>query len=76
MGGGGGPDKALAGKIADLRQMANEQDVDPLIAIDGGINPTTFPVARDMGADMIVSGSATFKAGFSVADNLRNLVGE
>jgi ribulose-phosphate 3-epimerase len=73
--GGGGPDKALASKIADLRAMAQEQNVDPLIAIDGGINARTYPVARDMGAHIIVSGSAVFAAGSSIASNLEKLSG-
>ena len=72
--GGGGPDKALEGQINDLRQMARDQGVEPLIAIDGGINAKTFPIARRMGADIIVSGSATFKSDATVADNIKEML--
>ena len=67
---GGAPDQVIADKIAELKAMAKEQGVDPLIAIDGGINASTFSIARDMGADIIVSGSATFKAGATLKQNL------
>ena len=68
---GGAPDEVVADKIAELKVMAKEQGVDPLIAIDGGISVSTFPIARKMGAHVIVSGSATFKAGASVRDNIK-----
>ncbi|WP_319498527.1 ribulose-phosphate 3-epimerase [uncultured Cohaesibacter sp.] len=67
---GGAPDVVVADKIAELKVMAGEQGVDPLVAIDGGITISTFPVARAMGAHVIVSGSATFKAGATVKQNL------
>lgn len=71
---GGGPDQMIADKIAELKSMAEEQGVSPLIAIDGGINATTFAVARAMGADIIVSGSATFKSGATVMQNLQQML--
>lgn len=67
---GGAPDEAIADKIVELKAMAEGQGVDPLIAIDGGINAKTFAIAAAMGAHIIVSGSATFKTGNSVAQNL------
>ncbi|WP_319411635.1 ribulose-phosphate 3-epimerase [uncultured Cohaesibacter sp.] len=67
---GGAPDAVIADKIAELKQMAREQGVDPLIAIDGGITDVTYPLACQMGADIIVSGSAIFKAGATIAQNL------
>ncbi|WP_370675710.1 ribulose-phosphate 3-epimerase [Pleomorphomonas sp. PLEO] len=70
---GGVPDAALGRKIERLRQLATEAGVDPLIAIDGGITEATIGVAASFRPDMIVSGSAVFKAGASIADNLNGL---
>ena len=67
---GGAPDQVIADKVTELKAMAKEQGVEPLIAIDGGINAATYSIAREMGADIIVSGSATFKAGATVKQNL------
>jgi ribulose-phosphate 3-epimerase len=33
-----------------------------LISVDGGINPSTAPLAREAGADVLVAGEAFFKA--------------
>lgn len=70
---GGAPDAALGRKIAQLRQLAAANGADPLIAIDGGITEATIPVAAGFGPQVIVSGSAVFKAGASIADNLDGL---
>lgn len=70
---GGAPDAALGRKVERLRQLAAEAGTDPLIAIDGGITEATIGVAAGFHPDMIVSGSAVFKAGASVADNLLGL---
>lgn len=71
--GGGAPDEVLAGKINAFRKMAQEAGVEPLISIDGGIKAQTYPIAAAMKPDMIVSGSAVFKAGQTVAENLAEL---
>ncbi|MDD7908833.1 MULTISPECIES: ribulose-phosphate 3-epimerase [Pseudovibrio] len=70
---GGSPNEATAEKVKAIRTMAREAGVDPLVCIDGGITPTTFPMAAAMQADIIVSGSAVFKSGKSIADNLKSL---
>jgi ribulose-phosphate 3-epimerase len=70
---GGAPDAALGRKVAQLRKIAAEVGADPLVAIDGGITEATIPVAAGSKPDIIVSGSAVFKAGSSVADNLAGL---
>lgn len=70
---GGAPDAALGRKAERLRQLAVETGTDPLIAIDGGITEATIGVAACFLPDIIVSGSAVFKAGASIADNLDGL---
>ncbi|PIO99696.1 ribulose-phosphate 3-epimerase [Pleomorphomonas carboxyditropha] len=70
---GGAPDAALGRKVERLRRLAGEAGADPLIAIDGGITEATIGVAAGFRPDIIVSGSAVFKAGASVADNLEGL---
>jgi ribulose-phosphate 3-epimerase len=72
--GGGGPDVALTDKIALVRKMAAELGVDPLLCVDGGITPETYPRVAALAPDVIVSGSALFKKGASVTENLRALV--
>ncbi|MBV7379877.1 ribulose-phosphate 3-epimerase [Maritimibacter dapengensis] len=51
----------MTAKIARLREMIGDRDV--LIEIDGGVDPTTAPLAVDAGADVLVAGSAVFKGG-------------
>lgn len=70
---GGAPDAALGRKVAQLRQIAAGIGADPLVAVDGGITEATIPVAAGFKPDIIVSGSAVFKASASVADNLAGL---
>jgi ribulose-phosphate 3-epimerase len=45
------------GRIARLRELL---PVDTRVQVDGGINGETLVVARDAGADLLVSGSAIF----------------
>ncbi|HEU0247085.1 MAG TPA: ribulose-phosphate 3-epimerase [Gaiellaceae bacterium] len=45
------------GRIARLRELL---PVDTRVQVDGGINGDTLVVARDAGADLLVSGSAIF----------------
>lgn len=70
---GGAPDAALGRKVERLRQVAAEAGVDPLVAIDGGITEATIGIAAGFQPDIIVSGSAVFKAGATIADNLSGL---
>lgn len=70
---GGSPDAALGRKVERLRQLAAEAGRDPLIAIDGGITEATIGIAAGVRPDMIVSGSAVFRKGASIADNLAGL---
>lgn len=70
---GGSPDAALGRKVERLRRLAAEAGRDPLVAIDGGITEATIGIAADVRPDVIVSGSAVFKKGASIADNLAGL---
>lgn len=69
---GGAPDAALGRKIERLRRLASESGADPLIAVDGGITEATIGTAAGFRPDIIVSGSAVFKAG-AIAANLEGL---
>lgn len=70
---GGSPDAALGRKVERLRRLAAEAGRDPLVAIDGGITEATIGIAAGVRPDVIVSGSAVFKKGASIADNLAGL---
>ena len=45
-----------------IEDVRNEKGVNPIIEVDGGINTETAPLAVKAGADMLVAGSAFFKA--------------
>ena len=50
-------------KVTALRERLNEINPDCDIELDGGISPTTAPVAIAAGANVLVSGSAVFGHG-------------
>ena len=47
-------------KLEHLMEMCKEQNVQPLIQVDGGITAETAPLVKDAGANVIVAGSAVF----------------
>ena len=49
-------------KLRALRQMLAEVHSDCLLEVDGGVDLTTAPVCKENGADVLVTGSAYFKA--------------
>jgi ribulose-phosphate 3-epimerase len=49
-------------KVSALRDLRAEKDYSFLIAVDGGINAQTAEAARKAGSDVLVTGSAFFKA--------------
>ena len=49
-------------KVRVLRQSIDEQGLDTVIEIDGGISPDTIAQAAAAGCDAFVAGSAVFKA--------------
>lgn len=53
---------ATMGKIEKLRAMIDKAGLDTLIEIDGGVNKDNVASLLNAGADMVVAGSAVFKA--------------
>ena len=53
---------AAAGKIAAIRAEAERRGLSPDIEVDGGINPETAPLCVRAGANVLVAGSAVFRA--------------
>ncbi len=49
-------------KIETLRDIREENNYHYIISVDGGINDKTSKLAKDAGADMVVSGSYVVKA--------------
>jgi ribulose-phosphate 3-epimerase len=49
-------------KVRALRKIREEEKLDFLIEVDGGINRSTIGAALDAGAEVIVAGSAIFGA--------------
>ena len=49
-------------KVRKIKQLCASAGVDPIIEVDGGINVETAPLAVHAGANMLVAGSAFFKA--------------
>ena len=59
-------------KIRRLRRMIDEQNLDVLIQVDGGVATDTVGDIAAAGADVLVSGSGLFN-GKPVAENVRRL---
>ncbi len=49
-------------RIAALREEIDRRGLDTVIQVDGGINPETAKLVRDAGVDVIVAGTAVFRA--------------
>ena len=49
-------------KVAQIRQYINERKPDCELEVDGGVNTTTGKVCINAGANVLVAGSAYFKA--------------
>ena len=47
-------------KLERLMELCKEQNVQPLIQVDGGITPETAPFVTAAGANVLVAGSAVF----------------
>lgn len=50
-------------KIRMLRKMINEQGLDTMIEVDGGVNTENAASLFEAGADILVAGNAVFKSG-------------
>ena len=57
-------------KIRRLRQMLNAAGSDAYLEVDGGVKASNVGMVVEAGANVIVAGSAIFKGGHSVADNV------
>ena len=64
--------REMLDKIRELRKISDEQGLDLLIEVDGGIKPETIRGALEAGANVFVAGSAVFKG--NIADNVRTLL--
>ncbi len=51
----------MTAKVRQLREMIGDRPVH--IEIDGGVDPSTAPLVRAAGADVLVAGSAVFRGG-------------
>ena len=58
-------------KVKKIRKFIDEEGIDTIIQIDGGINVETAPLALDAGVDILVSGSGVFRG--NVEENIKNL---
>ncbi len=58
------------GKIRRLRHILDEHGLKTPIAVDGGIDTTTAPLAVDAGARVLVAGSSIYNRKASVAQNI------
>ena len=49
-------------KLKKLREMLDEVNPGCMLEVDGGVDLTTAPVCKENGAEVLVAGSAYFKA--------------
>ena len=65
-------------KVADVKRMATEANVKPLIQVDGGVDAKTIKLCADAGANVFVVGSAFFgkEDRKAAADALHAALGE
>ena len=60
-------------KVRRMKEMLNDKKLTIPIAVDGGINPQTAPLAAKAGATVLVAGSSIFNGTASVAENIAAL---
>jgi ribulose-phosphate 3-epimerase len=60
-------------KIKRLKKMLDKKNLRIPIAVDGGINPQTAPLAAKAGARILVAGSSVFNSNAPVAENIVSL---
>ncbi len=60
-------------KVRELRAMADELGLDTIIEVDGGVSAQNAALLFDAGAEVLVAGSAVFKAADPEAEVLRIL---
>ena len=57
-------------KVRRLKKMLDEKNLRIPIAVDGGIDPQTAPLAAKAGARVLVAGSSIFNSNAPVAENI------
>lgn len=62
-------------KVRQVRLMCEERGLNPIIEVDGGVNEETAPLVTAAGANLLVAGSAFFKAA-DAGKFVRTLKGE
>jgi len=70
---GWGGQRFLSSQLDKIRRLGSEirrRALKATIAVDGGIDPTTAPLAVEAGARILVAGSSIYNQRASVADNL------
>ena len=60
-------------KISGIREMSNNQCVQPFIQIDGGITKETLPGAHQAGVNVFVSATAIFKHPKGIKEAVKEL---
>ncbi len=58
-------------KIRDLRQKAQEMDLQLNIGVDGGVTLDNISTIRDAGANFFIAGSAVFKPEDRIGENVQ-----
>ncbi len=58
-------------KITNLRKHIDDEGMDVIIQVDGGINTETARIALNAGAEILVAGSAVFRG--NIEENINNL---
>lgn len=61
-------------RIRQARQMADEQDINLDIQVDGGVGQDNVHVVLEAGANVVVSGSAVFHG--DITDNVRRFMAQ
>jgi ribulose-phosphate 3-epimerase len=65
--------KSQVAKIKKLKSQLDEGSFEARIAVDGGVDPHTAPIAVGSGAQILVAGSSVYNGKASVAENIRLL---
>ena len=67
---GKGGQSFMPNMLDRIATLAAQLRDDQVLAVDGGITPTTAPLAAKAGATMFIAGSAVFSAGGDIAANI------
>ena len=60
-------------KIKFLKQIFNQKNLPIQIEVDGGINKENILAITNLGADILVAGSAIFHTNYSIQEGINNL---